>query len=341
MTAMDVEHDLVDRLLAKRSVSDDDVLALRGAVFRDGVIDQGEAEMVFRLERECPEKGDTWSRFYVDALTDYFVWRREPRGYIDEPTARFLIDRLMDDGHVAGETELALLVNIVHWSKAGPEVLRLFALEAVRDSVLCGATAVYGKVRRPRVIDPVDMEIIRKVVYAESSEGGFTISRREAELLFALNHATLTADNDPGWRDLFAKAVGNYLMFPQRPPEVPTAQEELRREHWLRERRGVGGFFRDMGRAAGRRDVSLSAAWDELDLFGRRSRRDLEEREAERASEASQREAVDEGEARWLLERLSEDGRIDDNERALLRFIRENATAIHPALEPVLEQVGV
>ena len=341
MTVLDVECGLVNRLLAKGSVSDDDVLELRRVVFCDGVIDEGEARLVFSLERDCPVKGEDWSRFYVDALTDYFVWRREPRGYIDEPTARFLTDHIVEDGHLAGETELALLVSIVHWAKAAPEALRLFVLEAVRDSVLCGSTAVYGKVRRPDVIDAVDVEIIRKVIYADSSDGGYTISRSEAELLFDLNRATLTADNHPDWRDLFAKGVGNYLMFPLRPPVVPTAQEALRRERWLRARRGVGGFLLAMGRSIRRGEVSVGAAWDELDLFGRRSQHDVEEQEAARAYDATLRETVDEAEAGWLIERLTADGQIDDNEKALLQFIRQNATAIHPSLEPVLQRAGV
>ena len=89
-------------------------------------------------------------------------------------------------------------MNIVHWATSVPDALKDYALEAVRDSIMEPDGAAYGKQRRPRVIDPVDVEILRKTLYAGALDGGLTISRREADLLFDLNRATLNADNAPG-----------------------------------------------------------------------------------------------------------------------------------------------
>ena len=48
---------------------------------------------------------------------------------------------------------------------------------------------------------------------------------------------------------------------------------------------------------------------------------------------------VTEDEARWLLSRLQRDGKLHSNEQALLLFLRENASHIHPVLKPALDQV--
>lgn len=48
------------------------------------------------------------------------------------------------------------------------------------------------------------------------------------------------------------------------------------------------------------------------------------------------RESIDEAEAKWLTGRVDEDGILDDNERALLTFIKQNSTQVHPSLNELL-----
>lgn len=333
--------DLVASLVARGSISDDDVLALRRSVFRDGVVDAREADMVFALERECRDKSPGWTAFYCEALTDYIVRQREPRGYVDDATADMLMQRIVEDGRIHGPTELALLVNVVHRAEKVPPALRVFILEAVHDSVLCGRDPVYGRDRQPGVIVPVDVEIVRKVVYAAASPGGFTITEREAELLFALNDATVDAENAPAWQDLFVKGVANYLMFPRGAPVVPTAATVQRRAAEAEAGADVRGFLSRFARAFGGSAFGFGGAWKALDPFGRTAEREAEEREAARRAEADMRESIDQQEARWLSQRIAADGVLHDNERALLSFIRRNAPAIHPELEPVMARFGV
>ena len=296
---------------------------------------------MFRLERECQDKAPSWGAFYCDALTDYVVWRREPRGYVDEATADMLMARIIEDGRIHGPTELVLLVNIVHRAELVPPALRVFVLEAVRDSVLAGTDPVYGQDRVPSVIVPVDVEIVRKVVYAAASPGGFTITQCEAELLFELNDATVDADNAQSWQDLFVKGVASYLMFPRGAPVLPSAETVRRREQDAASGPSVGGFLSRVTRAFGRGDVSVGESWKALDLFGSRAEQEAEAREAARRQEATMRESIDGDEARWLTARISADGLLHDNERALLGFIRRNSPAIHPDLERVMAEFRV
>lgn len=332
---------LIAQITSRAEITAADVDALRRQVFCDGVVDRSEAEKVFLLERSCPVRDEAWNRFYVEALTDFFVWRSSPRGFIDEDNASFMIDNIMHDERIDGPTELELLVNVVHWAKAAPIKLKVFVLEAVRDSVMKAGDPVYGKERNAGVIDAVDVEIIRKMVYAVSSEGGITISHREAGLLFELHQLTAEANNDRAWKDLFVKGIANHLMFPREAPAAATPDDTMHRQTWLKEREGVRGMLARVGRAFGRGDISVGDSWSAFDPSGARAEREAEMRETERAREAAQRESIDSEEARWLVCKLSNTDPKHPNIQALLRFIRENAPSIDPSLDPIFSEAGI
>ena len=341
MSDVAVSSTLVEDLLAKGSISAEDVLRLRRGTYADGVVQQHEADAVFRLDRECGEKDASWTAFYVDALTDYFVWQSQPRSYVSAEQSRYLIDQILHDGHIDSASELELLLNIVHWAQSCPEELPLFALRAVRESILEPGTAAYGSNRPPAVIAPSDVEIVRKVIYGHGSPGGFTVTREEAELMFELNDATSDEDNAPGWPDLFAKAVANYLMFPRGAPVVADASEVIRRERWLKERRGIGGFLTDMFKATARGDIDVKGAAEAVDPFGSAAARKEREAEEARVCEALSREAIDAQEAAWLSSRVTKDGTLSEGERKLLQFIKQNSPSIDPSLDPLFAKAGI
>ena len=336
-----LSHSLVDDIIAKGKVSADDVLQLRRTMFQDGLIDRREAEQVFAIDAACTEKDPDWAEFFVTALTDHVVWKVEPKKYVSDEKADFLISHILRDGKVDSETELELLINVVHWSVSCPPPLAMLALRAIRDSVLQPETAAYGSNRPPSVISPADVALIRKVIYAPGSPGGYTVTREEAELVLALDAATRDTERPESWDDLFVKAIANYVMFPSAPPHVPTAEEELRRERWLDERRGIGGFFKDMGSSLRQFQFPYEDAKREADLFGKYAKQDELEKERTRLASAMSRESIDAGEAQWLLANIGVSGPLAANEKALLAFIRKNAPQIDPALEPLLDRAGV
>ena len=345
MSEAAVFQDLVDQVCTSGTISADDVHALRRQVFPDGVVSADEVEAVFRLDHACSEKAAEWTRFYVDALTDYFVWQSNPRGYVNDAQARELIDNIQCDERVDALSELELLLNVVHWCVACPAELSRFALTAVKDSVLTPESAAYGSNRPPAVIAPADVELIRKVIYAPGSPGGFTVTRDEAEILFALERATIAEENAPAWPDLFAKGVANALMFPRGAPQVPDAAEALRRERWLEERGSIRNLLAGVGKAAVAGNIPVGDAFKEADVFGTHRAREAREKEQAQVSEALAREAIDAGEARWLIDQLDKtadsSGAFGEGERQLLAFIKENSPSIDPALQPILEKAGV
>lgn len=333
--------DAVAAIAARGLITAEDVLTLRRTLFADGVCDEGEAAWVFALERACPERDPSWTDFYVDALTDFLVWRRDPRGYVDESAADLLITNIMHDGRLDGPGEFELLLNIVHWAEATPQRLKDFVMEAVRESIRAPQGAVWGKQRRADTIDPVDVEILRRVVYARSLGGSITVTREEADLMADLAEATRGADNAPGWPDLFARVVACHLMFPRGAPAPISADEVKRREAWLQNRRGFGKLLAEIGMSAARGQVDVKGFWEYLDPFGRRARAEAEARRAAEEEEAARREGVDAEEAAWLVGRFPPGTETDPTVRALLAFLRNEARFIDPAAEPLFDRAGL
>ena len=341
MSDVDVLQDLVEDLCEKGGITTEDVVQLRGHVFPDGVVSAAEAAAVFRLDYACGAKDPEWTRFYVDALTDYFLWQSEPRGYVSDAQATQLIKEITHDGHVDESSELELLINICHWCTKCPETLALLALDAIKESVLRPETASYGSNRSPTVIAPGDVELIRKVIYAPGSPGGFTVTRHEAELLISLDQASAGEESAASWPDLFAKGVANALMFPRGAPVVPSAEEALRRQQWLDDRRGVGNLLHEVGTALLTGDIPFGEVAEDMDVFGTNAAREADQKEQAHVTEALARETIDSEEAAWLIGRIGDTPELSEGTVRLLRFIRENSPSIDPALEPLFREAQV
>lgn len=332
---------LVERICASGRITAEDVLALRGEVFPDGVVSSAEAAAIFRLDAACPERCPEWTRFYVDALTDHFVWQAEPRGYVDQARGRQLLDAVLRDGRIDALSELELLLNVVHWCVECPEELSKVALDAVRESVLRPDAALYGAGREAGVISAEDVELIRRLIYAPGSPGGITVTREEAELLFDLDRETDPAKNDEAWSELFAKAVASAVMFPRGAPQIPDAAELLRREREAEGGQGIGGLLVGIGKAVAGGDVRFRDAYEEADVLGQERAEALRAREDAEAREALSRETVTSTESAWLVAQLQRSPGFSPAERRLLAFIEANAPSIDPALRHLIEEAGV
>lgn len=332
------------RLEESRVIKVEDTLALRRAIYGDGYPGQAEAEAIFRLDHAARVKVKEWKDFYVDVLTDYFVWQSDPKKYIGEEQGEFLIRNLLRDNRIAGIAELELVVNLINWAVSTPDQLKDLVLEAVRDSVLTPDERLYGWGRKAGVITPVDVEIVRRAIYSQGTHGGYTVTQHEADIIFELEDATTEAKNDKGWQDLFVKAIANFLMFPRGAPKTLSAEEYKSREKWLEERRGVGKLLAQVGRNAvtprGWVD-RFTDGWNNMDTFGTQARRAQAEKETGEIREALSRESIDAAEARWLADKINANDKVTDNERALLRFIRENSPGIDEHLDALMKRLGI
>ena len=319
----------------------DEVLRLRQEIFRDGIVDREEATLLFYLNEQTGlGNEEAWYDFFVEALSDYFVWKQKPTGYLSEDDADFLVEQITHDGKIDDCTEFGLLLNIIHRLRTCPANVIVLALEGVKETVLGRGTVLFGPKRRlPGVIDPADVDLIRAVVFGGGGDGSLTITQREAALIFELNNRTVEKENAPEWRTLFVQTVANYLMFPRGAPAVPDRAEAARRERWLEERRGTGAYLKESLQSMNPYVFGGTVSGMMQERRGKEEAAAGAERAAK--AEAFARESIVEAEAKWLTDHIMQDGILHDNERALLTFIKENSPSIHSSLNPLFEQAGL
>src|SRR5687768_11767689 len=303
--------DFSSALKAGGAIAPEDVMAIRRAVWPDGVLARAEAETIFELHRQTRSPSLEWSDFFIEAITEAVLNGTDPCGYVDDATAAWLIGELDRTGGPIGAVELELVVGIVEKALNAPASLKAWALAEIECCVLSGegATRRDGGVR-PGVVDEAEVNLLRRIVFASGGDGALVVSQDEAEMLWRIKDATLGAANAPGWQRLFVQAVGNHLMAysSYRPLERPEAE---RLEAFMEDRRSrVLGFLARIGRP----DFSGAAR-----AFGRQ--RSAEYHQAAVGAAA----AVTPTENAWLQFNVSRDGRRDEYEEALIRFLEEES----------------
>ncbi|MCF6219685.1 MAG: hypothetical protein L3J65_01100 [Robiginitomaculum sp.] len=311
-------RELLEKILAASHLDDGDVLNVRRTVFEDGHITVQEADMLFQINH-LPGKPDTWFDLFLEGITHFLVRQTMPHGYINQANAAWLMARIDHDGVVETRTELELLMYVMKIANNVTDELEIYALNQVKIAVLEGrGFLAQGRQLQPGVIGEAEVDILRRVLYACSSEGGVGISKAEAEALFDINDAVVDADNSDSWQRLFVGAIANHLMM-LAAWEEPDMAETLRRERWL-EQKGQGFVvpsFKGFGDAV-------------KSLF---SNPEYEYSHTNKAGIADA-ERVTQSEAYWLVERLNRNSSLDANEKALLKFLREESPEIHESLMP-------
>lgn len=305
--------DFSSALKAGRVLSADDVLALRRSVWPDGAVARAEAEAIFELHRLTREPGAEWSDFFIEAVVDHVLNSTEPRAYVDDETAAWLTGEIGKGGEAIGPVELELVVKVLEGALNAPASLKTWALAEVERCVLTGngATRRDGDLR-PGVVDEAEVGLLRRIVFAGGGDGALVVSQAEAEMLWRIKDATLGAANAPGWQTLFVQAVGNHLMAwsTYRPLERP---EAARLEAFMNDHESnVLGFLSRMAA-----DPDFEGARKIFEAPGETA----EEHQAAVDSAA----AVTPVEKAWVQAELARDGRRDECEEALLRFLEEES----------------
>lgn len=295
---------------ADRSISSEEVQALRRAGWADGRMSQAEAEMVFATQRAIDNPSREWSDFFVEAIRNYVLNGTEPRGFASAEEAEWLIGQVEADGAVCSMTELELLATIIERAQNVPEKLKDYVLEVLEREVLegTGPTRCGGELSGSHV-SAAECRIMRRVIFGQASDRPAAVSRREAEAMFRIKNAAVGKDNAPEFKRLFVQTVGNYLMgF-----AADTAQ--VSRERMLELESFVSDNKPSVARFMGGMAKSAPNAFGIV--FGRREAHpDREELVAEDA-------VVTSFEKDWLDAQIAANGDVDEYDRALMEFIAE------------------
>ena len=201
---------------------------LRSEVWSSGSVSSAEAEKLFDMNRTTAPTPE-WNDFFVEAICEFLLSQGEPRGYVTEDEATWLLRHVNRDGKVETRTELELIVKLLERAEYAPPTLRRFALRAIEQTVLTGKGPTRSGRAKKGYIDDSEVALIRRLIFAPAGDGPAIVSKAEAEMLFRLKDATLGKDNTPEWKKLFVQGVANHLMGHQS-YVPPSPEEEMRLE---------------------------------------------------------------------------------------------------------------
>ena len=325
---------LADALAAldgKASLTADDALAVRRVVYGDGVaVNQEEAETLFRLNADAGEISPEWRALFIEAMTDYVVHEEEPRDYVDAGKAQWLIGLVSGRKTLRGD-EVEVLLHILEEADTVPQDLAAYVLGVVRSMGL-------WRLRTGAALTALDIDRLRRVVFAKGGESNVAVTREEAEALFDINDAQPAGSSDPAWSDFFARAVGNAVLF--EPTWHPNADAEVAREAWVADTsmhpldrmRALAGRDWQADMAEGFKEV-FHMDFEDSDMKALSERENADEAIEEAAA------AVTADEAHWLADRIERNPEFNAGERALIAFLKQNAASIDASLSDYLSKV--
>lgn len=304
---------LADQAAADGAITADEILSLRRAAWPDGRIDPDEAEAIFILNDHIAAPTSEWTDFFVEAIAEFVVNGREPRGYVDQDTADWLMGRIDHDGRLDSMAELELLVRILEKAANAPDTLKAYAMVQIERAVVFGTgpTRDGGTLEAGR-ISSTECKLLRRLIFAAGGDGPASVSRAEAEMLFRIKDATLGEDNAPEWQPLFVQGVGNHLRAWHGKGQI-SRERAAELEIFMNDRTSnIGRFFSRMGRTNTGTFASATRS-----MFGRKVSSD------DHRTDVAAANAVTDGETLWLNARLDNDGQLDPLEKTLLAFLRD------------------
>ncbi len=325
----------IQEVLGRGSIKDSDVQRFRRVFYEDGIVAADECDLLFKLNSSCDIQDPTWPPFFVEAVTDYIVFQERPQGYLTADNAHWLIERIAKPGKVLSKTEFELVVNVLDKARWAPVSLAKFALEQVKAGITTGAGPTrQGKQGDIGRITDFEVDVLRRILYAFAGDGHVAITREEADVLFDIDEAVASAAPNPGWTDLFVKAVANVIMASSG-YAVPSREEALRQEASLdqpEQKTSVLAFLLSMVRS------NLSSVKDSY-MDQTAEERALARLEHQRI-EIITNEAITEAEATWLANRIGRDGRLSPSEHALVSYLKNENPRMHPALVEAVDRLG-
>jgi hypothetical protein len=306
--------ELAQSLTARSAIHAEDVLAMRRIVWGDSTVSTEEAEAIMTLNSACALRSPEWIDYFVEVIVDYLVHQQVPQGYVDAAKAEWLMRWIDQDGRVDSLSELELLVKILEVAASVPPALKDYALDQVERAVMTGTGPTrQGSALDGTCINAVEVELLRRIIFAQAGDGAYIVSAAEAERLFRLKDATLGANNAPSWCDLFVRGVGNHLMG-HRNYDTLSREDQVRMDAFEADTHvNVAGFF---GRMVG---IGIKPGFSP-------AVRAIPDRMAD-STAAAVDQAISPAETRWVIEHIRADGKYDRLEKALVEFIRAETAA--------------
>jgi hypothetical protein len=312
------------------------VLQVRKAIYSHDQLTLSDMDIVFDIARKagrkpCPEL----TSLFCEALTDYVVHQNVPCDYIPQDKADWLAANLAKYGGISSKAEFEMLIDVTTHALGVPTSLSTFALREIKAAIVSGRRGAITDEDHPAgVVTKTDVEALRAVLYAAKVGTPDHVTQEEAEVLFEIAHATSQTQADPSFDQLFARAVGNYLLAINL--HVPDAAEALHFEKWIDEKDSLPGFLSQMLHRA-----PSANSFNILKSPAEAYEADMAKREADDEASRSESEKITDAEADWVIAHLTRGGELTSAEKRLLQFLGAEALSIAPSLRAFIEKANV
>jgi len=334
MTSFDLST--AQALSAEAGIDPAIVLQLRQAIYGHDQLTLADMELVLAVARKAgPQSCPEWTSFFSEALTDYLVHQNTPCDYIPQEKADWLVSNLSRNGGIGSRAEFAMLIDVMTHALGVPASLSAFALREIKAAIIDGRRNAFHDEDHPAgVVTRPDVEALRAVLYAAKNGTAEHVTQEEAEALFDIAHATAQAQNDPSFDELFARAVGNYLMAINL--DVPDAAEALHFEKWLDEEESLPRFLSGLLHRA-----PAGGSFNVLKSPAQAYETDLARRDTAEAARRDESEKIGEPKAAWVIAHLTRDGALTSSETRLLQFLGAEAATVAPSLQGLIDKARV
>ena len=311
-----------------------DMAQLRRSIYENGAATRAELAGLLALGSQ---QGDdpAFLQLVADVARDAMALDVDPRGYVSEADADWLTAHLGDGSGLTCRAEFEALKAVIGHAVSVPPALVAFAVREVERAILTGRRGPIGGVEHePGVVTSADVEALRMFCFAPTAGAACHVDRATAEALFDIAHATATGANDPAFPDLFAQAVGNYLLGAAF-VEAPSRDAELEIERDMDRRTSFGAFL--SGLAGGLMAPNAADGRKSVDQLAE-ERYHQENVEAQTRLDAAS--GVDAGEAKWILAHLARGGQLSAAEQRLLAFLRDESTSTPPEVSALFDRAA-
>jgi len=326
--------DLPAALIASRdgeSVGPDTALQIRKAIYGHDQLTASDMDLVFSIARKAgPQPSPEWTAVFCEALTDYMVHQNDPPDYIPQDKADWLTASLEKNGGICSRSEFEMLIDVMTNALGVPTSLSTFALSEIKTAIIKGRRhAITGQDHPPGVVTKADVEALRAVLYAAKTGTPGHVTRGEAEVLFEIAHATSQAD--PSFDELFARAIGNYLMATNL--HAPDAAEALHFEKWLDEKDDLLGFWSRMFHRP-----PTGNSFNVFESPAEAYKADMVRQDADDRTLRNESEKITDTEAAWVMAHLTRGGGLTSAEKRLLQFLDAESPSIAPPLRAFIDK---
>ncbi len=303
-----------------------DTAALRRSIYSKDKAERADLAQLLALSTQAGDDQD-YLALVADVGRDALDLDVEPRGYVSDADARWLISEIGDVGGLSCRAEFETLKAVIGHAVSVPPSLAAFAVGEVKRAVLGGRRGPAGADHPAGIVTAADVEALRLFCFAPIAGAAMHVDRATAEALFEIAHATAQADNAPEFADFFAQAVGNHLLGAVF-LDPASREERLSLTRALdRPAPGFGQFL--SGIAGGLFAPNVSDGRKSVDRLAQEIVNEENEEIGDRLDAAAE---VDLVEARWILAHLTRPGELSAAEKRLLAFLRDEAASAPPEI---------